>query len=268
MRIARARFVFFFTAPLSPLLRPPPLASPPPTFTQISDLQNHIADWKDTELRLKLKLAALKNDTAYEFYRLKAAKPSLKKKKYTNGTVIDPVVAGVEQSGPALAPGEPVPPALDEAVDAPADGKTAGGAAPAVTNTRQQMLGPGPPGPIPYNNLIIHNNFTERVYVVTAGVQFTRPGYFPGVPATTSADRWAVTGWFWVEPQQKTLVFTTRANKAWFYAQTNGGTHVWGGNNATDVAVYPDDVPFSTASGGYVSSFTTPNPVIHQCVFF
>ena len=165
----------------------------------------------------------------------------------------------------------PLPPALDEAVDAPADGKTAGGAAPAVTNTRQQMLGPGPPGPIPNNNLIIHNNFTERVYVVTAGVQFTRPGYFPGVPATTPADRWAVTGWFWVEPQQKTLVFTTRANKAWFYAQTNGGTHVWGGNNATDVAVYPDDVPFSTAAGGYVSSFTTsptPKPVIHPCVFF
>ena len=148
----------------------------------------------------------------------------------------------------------PLPPPKSPGNEAtPLDGKTAGGAAPA----RQQMAPPGPPGPIPYNNLIIFNNFTEEIAVVTAGVEFTRPGYYPGVPAQGYADRWAVLGWFWVQPGQKTLVFSTRANKAWYYAQTNTASRVWGGSNTTDVAVYPGDVPFSTAAGGYVSGFTT-----------
>lgn len=186
------------------------------------------------------------------------------------------VAATLPRVPPALkASLAPLPPALEDSpTDAPADGKTAGGAAPsggaddsdAHAPARQQLAPPGPPGPIPYNNLVIYNNVQEAVYVVTAGVQFTRPGYWPGVPAQTPADRWAVTGWFKVQPQQKTIVFSTRANKCWFYAQTINGTMVWGGNNVTDVAVYPDDVPFTPAAGGYVSTFTvtpTPDPVIH-----
>ena len=107
----------------------------------------------------------------------------------------------------SLTPLPPMGPA--SSVDTPADGKTAGGAAPA----RQQMAPPGPPGPIAFNRLILHNNFTEKIAVVTAGVEFTRPGYYPGVPAQGYADRWAVLGWFWVQPGEKTIVFNTRANK-------------------------------------------------------
>jgi len=158
----------------------------------------------------------------------------------------------------------PLPSDDDEPVDAAADGKTTGGAAPHAP-TRQQFAG-GPPGPIPYNNLIVWNNYTVKVAVVVAGLEFTRPGYFPGVPATTQADRWAVKGWFWVEAGKQVLVFSTRANKAWWYAQTDTASKVWGGNNATGVAVYPDDVPFSSAAGGYASPYAStapPTPVIH-----
>ena len=55
--------------------------------------------------------------------------------------------------------------------------------------------------------------------------------------------------------------------QCWYYAQTNGATFVWGGSNTTEVAVYPGDVPFSSAAGGYASPFTTsatnPTPRIN-----
>jgi chemotaxis protein histidine kinase CheA len=90
----------------APLLILSPSPHPHNPTTQISDLQAHIEDWKKTELRLKLKVASLKNDTAFEWYRLKAAKPALLAKKKFNHTVdpADVVTIGVQGPGPNVAP--------------------------------------------------------------------------------------------------------------------------------------------------------------------
>jgi hypothetical protein len=152
------------------------------------------------------------------------------------------------------------PPSQPEGPAGGAGGAAPGASDPASGPARQQFVPPGPPGPIPYNTLLMRNNITEDIYVVASGVEFTRPGYFPGVPGTTPADRWAIRGWYRVVPGALVQVFVTRANKAWYYGQTNNGSYVWGAQGQGGVMVEPRDVPWSAAAGGYVSPFTTQSP--------